>query len=195
MSVIRFKNHPTNLKGAVTYTVESDCKRLTFREVIDFLMNSSDFRGELTSTLNNTGFEAYFWEVKPCSTILLDDVFEFALVQANGLVNIKMDSVPFQEYFDTVSLTLSFPNLRGDAHLVVPNKINHKANYAHLAAFLETADSYEIDSFWKQVGDAYSRLMNDQPLWLSTAGLGVSWLHVRIDQKPKYYRYEPYKLL
>jgi len=29
--------------------------------------------------------------------------------------------------------------------------------------------------------------------WLSTSGLGVGWLHVRLDSRPKYYTYEPYK--
>jgi len=32
----------------------------------------------------------------------------------------------------------------------------------------------------------------DTPLWLSTAGLGVSWLHVRLDTRPKYYRHRVY---
>lgn len=27
---------------------------------------------------------------------------------------------------------------------------------------------------------------------LSTAGAGVRWLHVRVDDRPKYYHYRPY---
>jgi len=27
----------------------------------------------------------------------------------------------------------------------------------------------------------------------STAGAGVSWLHVRLDDRPKYYGFKPYK--
>ena len=30
-------------------------------------------------------------------------------------------------------------------------------------------------------------------LWLSTHGKGVAWLHVRIDDSPKYISYIPYK--
>jgi hypothetical protein len=33
--------------------------------------------------------------------------------------------------------------------------------------------------------------ISSQPL--STAGAGVSWLHVRLDDHPKYYSYEPYQ--
>jgi hypothetical protein len=32
------------------------------------------------------------------------------------------------------------------------------------------------------------------PVWVSTAGMGVSWLHVRLDNRPKYYGYKPYRL-
>ncbi len=31
------------------------------------------------------------------------------------------------------------------------------------------------------------------PVWLSTAGAGVSWLHVRLDDRPKYYGHGPYR--
>ena len=30
-------------------------------------------------------------------------------------------------------------------------------------------------------------------LWLSTSGLGVAWLHLRLDHEPKYYQYAPYR--
>ena len=35
--------------------------------------------------------------------------------------------------------------------------------------------------------------IQDRPLWLSVAGGGVPWLHVRIDDRPKYYRYDSYR--
>jgi hypothetical protein len=28
--------------------------------------------------------------------------------------------------------------------------------------------------------------------WISTSGLGVPWVHVRLDRYPKYYQYGPY---
>ena len=34
--------------------------------------------------------------------------------------------------------------------------------------------------------------LGGKPVWLSTAGLGVGWLHVRLDDRPKYYRHAPY---
>ena len=37
------------------------------------------------------------------------------------------------------------------------------------------------------------RRLSAKPVWLSTAGAGVSWLHVRLDDRPKYYGYAPYR--
>ena len=31
------------------------------------------------------------------------------------------------------------------------------------------------------------------PVWLSTAGGGVDWLHMRLDERPKYYRHLPWR--
>jgi len=35
--------------------------------------------------------------------------------------------------------------------------------------------------------------IGDRVVWLSTAGAGVPWLHVRLDDRPKYYHYGPYR--
>jgi len=36
--------------------------------------------------------------------------------------------------------------------------------------------------------------INAKRVWLSTAGMGVSWLHVRLDDRPKYYGHRPYRI-
>ena len=47
-------------------------------------------------------------------------------------------------------------------------------------------------ALWRTVGEAVSERITDRPLWLSTAGGGVAWLHVRLDSRPKYYGHTPY---
>jgi hypothetical protein len=29
--------------------------------------------------------------------------------------------------------------------------------------------------------------------WVSTSGLGVPWVHVRLDERPKYFQFGPYR--
>lgn len=36
------------------------------------------------------------------------------------------------------------------------------------------------------------RLGKGGTVWLSTSGLGVYWLHFRIDARPKYYQYSEF---
>ena len=47
---------------------------------------------------------------------------------------------------------------------------------------------------WAAVGVAVKEALGEQPLWVSTSGLGVYWLHVRLDSSPKYFQHTPYKL-
>lgn len=47
---------------------------------------------------------------------------------------------------------------------------------------------------WRCVAETMLRRLSGRPLWLSTAGAGVAWLHVRVDPVPKYYAYPPYRV-
>ena len=41
--------------------------------------------------------------------------------------------------------------------------------------------------------DAMLDRIDDRPVWLSTAGMGIAWLHIRLDDRPKYYGYREYR--
>ena len=65
--------------------------------------------------------------------------------------------------------------------------------FAHLAAFVRGAPAQQRHVLWQRVADAMMRRLSGQPVWLSTAGAGVSWLHVRLDDRPKYYSFSEYR--
>jgi hypothetical protein len=120
--------------------------------------------------------------------------FEFVLVES-ALSQLRPDPSSFASHFSSSSSedVLTFPNLGGDAILVVPRPLSDHRCYTHLAQFLRDAPSSQVDALWRGAGLAMQDRISSTPIWLSTAGMGVSWLHLRLDSRPKYYRYEPYK--
>ena len=82
---------------------------------------------------------------------------------------------------------VSFPNLSGDTVLVVPTPRRGKA-YTTLREFMAHAPAEQQRELWKEVArQARKALKKHACLWISTHGLGVAYLHVRICTHPKYY--------
>jgi hypothetical protein len=118
--------------------------------------------------------------------------FEFALISDPALSSVGNYS-SFARKFTGNPIAV-FENLRGDATLIVPEPPADGAQYPHLQAFLQSADWTTADELWSRVADAaFKRLKRDQHVWVSTAGLGVPWLHFRIDTRPKYICHVPYR--
>jgi len=69
-------------------------------------------------------------------------------------------------------------------------------NFAHLKAFISSAESSQIVELLKRASSellAYMQKHPNQRVWWSTSGLGVYYLHMRLDPRPKYYNWTPYK--
>jgi len=77
--------------------------------------------------------------------------------------------------------------------MVVPCPKGPIAAYGHIGAFVRQAPEPQRHALWELVGAAMQRRLGTKPVWLSTAGAGVSWLHMRLDDRPKYYGYAPYR--
>jgi len=177
------------------YHLTENDKALSFREVIDLMQNSLKFRQFYTNILRDSPYAGYFWEVKPVTKNQLDEVFEFVLVSADVFTRLQPERKYFEKYFNTNESVVTFPNLGGDAQLIVPTDVSEDEYYTHLAAFVRNAPQEQIERFWQMVGEQYEALIGDLPRWLSTSGLGVYWLHVRVDTRPKYYQYQPFTIV
>ncbi len=119
--------------------------------------------------------------------------FECVFVSSPLLARIPPDPSPFAEYFRPGLSVVTFESLGKDALLVAPCPGPQGSNFAHLASFVATASEAQMSALWKSVGEALEKRIHAKPTWLSSAGLGVSWLHIRLDTRPKYYRHAPYK--
>ena len=170
-----------------------DGASLTFRQLFALLQDNSDFAAWYTDQLKGSRFPSYFWEHPPLTSTNIDLGAEFVLVNAPMLEDLQPDAAPFRAYF-TAGEIATFRNLGGDAMLIAPSPADSSPGYAHLAAFLHEAPASQVLALWRRVGRTVSKSMTDKPIWLSTSGLGVAWLHIRLDSSPKYYQHQPYKI-
>lgn len=115
------------------------------------------------------------------------------MIDAPMLDNMCPDTDAFRSYFSGGDVA-TFRNLGGDAILIAPSYEDSSCRYPHLAAFLRKAPDQQVRKLWRSVGQAVCGALSDQPIWISTSGLGVAWLHIRLDSSPKYYQYQPYKI-
>jgi hypothetical protein len=201
-SVISSAAEPTwdwrvqRLEPAVMHaTLLSGGTPLTMGAVLARWSNDDAFRACWTRALRDLPFEAYCWEMPPLTRAVLDRPFECVFVASPALAAVRADPRPFAQYLNRAegaAGAVTFENLGRDALLVAPNPRAGAAAYAHLAVFLRRAPTDQAEAFWRSVAQAVESRLGDVPLWLSTAGLGVHWLHVRVDSRPKYYRYAEY---
>ena len=176
------------------FAVDLGVRPATFADVLRGWQGDAAFRALFNAQLAGAPFSAFRWETPPVSTSTATRPFEFVLLDSPGLAP-HPDAEAFAEHFAGAPAggVVAFPNLGGDAILVVPCPLAAPSAYGHLAAFVREAPEAQRDTLWQSVGAAMARRVGARPVWLSTAGAGVSWLHVRLDDWPKYYGFGPYR--
>jgi hypothetical protein len=179
--------------GALCFAVTRDAASATYADVIDAWRDDADFRAWWNALLADVTFSAFRWETPPVTQDTASRPFECALLDSPGLARAP-DPDAFAEHFaDASAAVLSFANLGNDAMLVVPRPIASASAYGHIAAFVRRAPDAQKHALWQAVAEAMTKRLGAKPVWLSTAGDGVSWLHVRLDDRPKYYEFAPYR--
>lgn len=130
------------------------------------------------------------FETPPLMADTLDRPFECVLLPDPSLARTPEPEV-FERYFDEVA-AVRFMNLGGDAELVVPCP-DGDLDFSHLGAFLAHASDEAAIAFWQLAALALRERVGERPVWFSTAGDGVAWLHLRLDDRPKYYHHAPFR--
>lgn len=174
--------------------VGEEKEKLTFGRALELFRDDQLFRASLSTTIASCPFDAVFFECPHITqSMLYRKPFEFVLVSAPWLSGRPVDVVSFADRFAKAGgsdTTVSFSNIGGDARLIVPRPLETDVDmYAHLAVFVRRSPSPALHSFWKAVADeALARIhRQDAGVWLSTSGMGVVFLHMRLDTSPKYY--------
>lgn len=172
--------------------------------------SESSSSSSLSSFLNilqtNCPYKAFFFETRPVTSTaqMATKTFEFVLVDAPDLYEFattRPNPKAFAEYFSNECTTACvFSSLHKDATLIAPKAPPQQGStdlvpFSHLADFCRKADPDVVTKTWRLAIQTYVQQVERQkrPLWFSTSGLGVSWLHFRVDQRPKYYTYRPFR--
>jgi hypothetical protein len=137
----------------------------------------------------------FFWEMPALRAATHDEPYECVLLPAPGLARATPDRFVFAEKFAAQpdGGVIVFPNLGGDATLVVPRPLAADTACCHIAAFVRLAPVDQQHELLRVLATTAMTAIGDAPLWLSTSGLGVAWLHVRLDARPKYYECSRYR--
>jgi hypothetical protein len=176
------------------FTLSCGSASASFAEVLQAWESDTAFRSHFNSLLADAPYIAFRWETPPVSAATIGRPFEFVLLDSPGLAR-RPNPEAFAEHFGARAEggVVDFPNLGRDAVMIVPCRVGPASAYVHLAAFVRDAPDVQRHAFWQRVGATMLRRLGSKPVWLSTAGAGVSWLHVRLDDRPKYYGFGPYR--
>lgn len=157
---------------------------------------SSDYES-FNTILSSCPFEAFFWECAP--TTDGSNRMIFVLVNAPGLAQFARtspDRYSFREHFALHSEFVAvFPSLGKDALLLAPNPQSPQ-DFTDIAYFARRASTEQRKAFYQRLSTVLQEQIihtNRKPLWLSTSGMGIAWMHIRFDSRPKYYIYTPFR--
>lgn len=177
------------------YCIINNAAPMCYADALDFWQYNESFRSFFISLLADAPFSAYRWETPPVTLSTVSREFEFVLLDTPSLVR-PPDTKTFADYFTATESDTGivvFDNLGKDALLVVPSPKGDDSAYAHIAAFTRYGPHPQIHALWQIVGQTMQQRIINGPVWLNTEGSGVSWLHIRLDSRPKYYGFSPYR--
>ena len=184
----------SDIPGGSKYGILENGADVSFRQFFELLCSSVEFADWYSGLLGSFDAKAVCWELPPLTNSTIDGTAEFVLLEAPFLAHMRPEPAPFAAQFDRQpgGDVVVFPNLGGDAVLVVPCPLGPVDAYPHLAAFLRQGRKDQVRALWRATAETVLDRLDDEPTWLSTAGGGVAWLHMRLDSRPKYYSYRAY---
>lgn len=181
-------------KNAVRFQVKQGNQLLSFKNVFELWSKDRAFIQFYAAALIQFDYKAFYWEHPAVRTTLLDKTYECVIKRSKPLEDLPSDETAFGEYLYAKENAVDFMNLGRNARLVVPTKQTEEDIYAHLGKFIRAAEKKQLIEDFQSAGKVMlEELEKGKMIWLNTAGLGVIWLHIRMDTRPKYYKTKAYK--
>jgi hypothetical protein len=130
----------------------------------------------------------FYFETSVCNK-KLDSQYKEEFIEDVKLNKLEQDFMSFDKYIreSKNKYATYFYNLNKDALLIVPIPRKNK-NYTTIKDFIDTASIVQQKHFWFLVAKNILEMLKiHDKVYVSTHGMGVYYLHVRIDLTPKYY--------
>ncbi len=97
------------------------------------------------------------------------------------------DPSKFKKHLKNKRTPVSFWSLGTPPTLLVVPPDTGK-NFSHIGTFYANSSLDERRALWKKVAvELEKKLKRGEKVYVSTHGLGIDWLHVRLSKTPKYY--------
>lgn len=175
------------------FSVNRDDRLASFDDVLRGWRDDPGFRTDFNRWLADCPYAAFRFETPGIEEATRSTPFEFVLLDRPSLLR-RADPADFSEHFESaMSDVVAFPSLGLDSLLIVPRPNGDSESCGHLAAFVRRAPEAQRHALWQRVAAEMDRKLTERTVWLNTAGAGVPWLHVRLDNRPKYYAHAPYR--
>ncbi|MGK7888496.1 MAG: hypothetical protein AB4042_04120 [Leptolyngbyaceae cyanobacterium] len=176
-------------KGWVVRFHQPDGRVLSWVDVAQGLVASAAVRSRWNQAWAEIPSD-FMWKPVPIHPEFIDHPF-FAVAVPSSFP--PTNAMAFQRYLQRLTSDEAiavFPNLSGDAQLVVPPATG---DYGHIRAFCRHAPEILTDRLWLQVGMMVNQAIQQKDIvWCNTHGHGVPWMHVRFDRSHKYTAFPPY---
>lgn len=194
-----YHTEPLRLSPEVTkLQFKNDGKYLTYHQTLTLWATNPSFRKSYWQSLIAHGGNGCLWEHPRLTPFSADKPYECVITRTENFSRFTATSGPFLTKMELGTRVSTFPNLGGDSLLIVPNEPdeNTDVNCRDLIAFCRTAPEEWLHEFWKRTGtEALKALADNSPRqFLSTHGFGVLWLHVRLEERAKYYNHQAYRV-
>lgn len=156
-------------------------KKITWKEKINDWKNGTNIPKINTNIMFETSpidFTKNNWGIYKEKQVKIDTL------NKNTLPN----TTSFKDYLKKDKFVV-FDNLDNQCRLICPP--NDGKNYSHISNFYLNANNNLIKALWKKVAlevEDISKKNKWKKIWVSTHGLSVSFLHIRVCNKPKYYK-------
>jgi len=130
-----------------------------------------------------------FWETS-VANLGGDSSYKVKTASASAHLPMSLKATPsiFRKHLKNKKTPVSFMSLGNPPTLLVVPPDTGK-NFSHIGTFYKNSTTNEKRALWKKVAvELEKKLAAGETVYVSTHGLGVSWLHVRLSSTPKYYQ-------